>query len=118
LWPDLVLYFAMPTLVSSRRVAATRPPRFYQSGQDVTGIDDPLTSYQRFIDRVIQEYDNLAIVFKFVRVDAEDAVYHQHQHVRSLVEEANRRSWADYSAEAVADWLQRRVSRHRDAALR
>jgi dTMP kinase len=118
LWPDLVLYFAMPTLVSSRRVAATRRPRFYQSGQDVTGIDDPLTSYQRFIDRVIQEYDNLAIVFKFVRVDAEDAVYHQHQHVRSLVEEATRRSWADYSAEAVADWLQRRVSRHRDAALR
>jgi thymidylate kinase len=29
LWPDLVLYFAMPTLVSSRRVAATRRPRFY-----------------------------------------------------------------------------------------
>src|SRR5688572_24301718 len=40
LWPDLVLYFAMPPLVSSRRVASTRKPRFYESGQDVTGIED------------------------------------------------------------------------------
>jgi dTMP kinase len=106
LWPDLVLYFAMPTQVSSRRVAATRRPRFYESGQDVTGIDDPLTSYQRFIDRVIQEYENLATIFKFVTVNAEDAVYHQHQHVRSLVADAHRRSWTGDSAEAVAEWLQ------------
>lgn len=106
LWPDLVLYFAMPTVVSSRRVAATRRPRFYESGQDVTGIEDPLTSYQRFIDRVILEYENLATIFKFVTINAEQAVYHQHQHVRSLVEEANRRPWADYSAEAVIEWLQ------------
>ncbi len=106
LWPDLVLYFAMPTVVSSRRVAATRRPRFYESGQDVTGIEDPLTSYQRFIDRVILEYENLATIFKFVTINAEEAVYHQHQHVRSLVEEANRRPWADYSAEAVIEWLQ------------
>jgi dTMP kinase len=118
LWPDLVLYFAMPARVSSRRVAATRRPRFYESGQDVTGIDDPLKSYQRFIDRVIQEYENLATIFKFVTVNAEDAVYHQHQHVRSLVEEANRRSWTGDSAEAVAEWLQHGRLADRDAASR
>ena len=76
-----------------RRVAATRRPRFYESGQDVTGIDDPLTSYQRFIDRVIHEYENLSAIFKFVTVNAEEAVYRQHQHVRSLVEDANPRYW-------------------------
>ncbi len=105
LWPDLVLYFAMPSQVSSRRVAATRRPRFYQSGQDVTGIDDPLTSYHRFTDRVIREYDNLSTIFKFVTVNAEDAVYRQHQNVRRLVEGAKRRPWVDYSAEAIAEWL-------------
>jgi dTMP kinase len=112
LWPDLVLYFAMPPQASSRRIAATRRPRFYESGQDVTGLDDPLASYRRFIDRVIREYDNLATIFKFVTVDAEAAVYRQHQQVRRLVEQVTRRPWNDFSGEAVAEWL-----RHDPAAF-
>ena len=105
LWPDLVLYFAMPPSASSRRIAATRQPRFYESGQDVTGIEDPLASYRRFISRVIREYDNLATIFKFVTVNAEAAVYRQHQQVRGLVEHAQKRPWPEYSAEAVVEWL-------------
>ncbi|MGH9176176.1 MAG: dTMP kinase, partial [Vicinamibacterales bacterium] len=107
LWPDLVVYFAMHPQTSSRRVASTRNPRFYESGQDVTGIDDALISYRGFIDRVIREYDNLATIFKFVTVDAEEAVYRQHQSVRRLVEGATRRPWPEFSAEAVAEWLHR-----------
>lgn len=106
LWPDLVVYFAMPPHAASRRVAATRQPRFYESGQDVTGIDDPMVSYQRFIDRVIREYNNLATIFKFVTVDAETAVYRQHQQVRRLVEQVRKRPWTEYSTEAVTEWLQ------------
>lgn len=105
LWPDLVLYFAMPAQTSSRRVAATRHPRFYESGQDVTGIDDPLVSYRRFMDRVVTEYENLSTIFSFVRVDAEKAVYRQHQHVRNVVEKARKRPWTEFSADAVAEWL-------------
>lgn len=107
LWPDLVVYFSMPSQSSSRRVASTRQPRFYESGQDVTGVEDPLVSYRGFIDRVIREYDNLDTIFKFVRVDAEQAVYRQHQHVRRLVEAAARRPWPEYSADAVREWLRR-----------
>jgi dTMP kinase len=105
LWPDLVVYFALPPHASSRRIASTRQPRFYESGQDVTGIDDPLASYRRFIDRVIREYDNLATIFTFVTVDAEAAVYRQHQQVRRLVEQAKKRPWPEYSSDAVAEWL-------------
>jgi dTMP kinase len=105
LWPDLVLYFAMPPHASSRRIASTRQPRFYESGQDVTGIDDPLASYQHFIDRVIREYDNLATIFKFVTVNAESAVYRQHQQVRRRVEQARKRPWLEFSGDAVAEWL-------------
>ena len=106
-WPDLVVYFALDPLDSSRRVASTRAPRFYESGQDVTGLADPLTSYRRFIDRVITEYENLAVVFHFVEVDAGQAVYRQHQQVRQIVQRATRRRWPEFSAEAVSEWLAR-----------
>jgi dTMP kinase len=111
-WPDLVVYFALDPQDSSRRVAATRAPRFYESGQDVTGLDDPLTSYRQFIDRVITEYENLAVIFQFVKVDADQAVYRQHQQVRRLVQSAIRRPWPEFNGEALSEWL----TRHQELA--
>jgi dTMP kinase len=105
LWPDLVIFFSMTPEDSSRRIAATRAPHFYQAGQDVTGMDDPLASYGRFIDRVVTEYENLALIFKFVTVDAGEAVYRQHTQVRKLVETAEKRPWPVFSREAVEEWL-------------
>ena len=105
LWPDLVIYFSMTPEDSRRRIASTRAPRFYESGQDVTGIEDPLASYGRFIDRVVTEYDNLSVVFQFVTVDAGEAVYRQHTRVRELVEKAEKRPWMTFSEEAVKEWL-------------
>ena len=105
LWPDLVIYFSMTSEDSRRRIASTRAPRFYEAGQDVTGIEDPLASYGRFIDRVVTEYDNLSVVFKFVTVDAGEAVYRQHTRVRELVEKAEKRPWMTFSEEAVQEWL-------------
>jgi dTMP kinase len=107
LWPDLVLYFSLSAEESSRRVASTREPHYYESGQDVTGIQDPVVSYERFVNRVVTEYENLAVVFQFVKVDAGDAVYRQHTHVRALVEKIEKRPWATYSSEAVEEWLTR-----------
>jgi dTMP kinase len=105
LWPDLVIYFSMTPEDSQRRIASTRSPRYYEAGQDVTGLDDPLASYGRFIDRVVTEYENLAVVFKFVTVDAGDAVYRQHTQVRALVEAAEKRPWPVFSKDAVEEWL-------------
>ena len=105
LWPDLVLYLSMSPEDSRRRVASTRAPHFYEAGQDVTGIDDPLASYSRFISRVVKEYNNLSVVFRFVTVDAGEAVYRQHTRVREFVEGAEKRPWARYSEDAVSEWL-------------
>lgn len=105
LWPDLVIYFEMSPEDSRRRVASTRSPHFYEAGQDVTGIEDPMASYSRFIDRVVTEYENLSVVFQFVTVDAGDAVYRQHTRVRALVEQAQKRAWSTFSEEAVKEWL-------------
>ncbi|HYE88038.1 MAG TPA: hypothetical protein VEA16_16865 [Vicinamibacterales bacterium] len=107
LWPDLVIYFSLTPEDSRRRVASTREPHFYEAGQDVTGIDDPLASYGRFIDRVVKEYNNLSVVFQFVTVDAGEAVYRQHTRVRELVEKAERRPWPEFSEQAVEEWLTR-----------
>jgi dTMP kinase len=112
LWPDLVIYFSMSAEDSSRRLASTREPRYYEAGQDVTGIEDPLVSYERFINRVVTEYENLSVVFQFVTVDAGEAVYRQHTHVRSLIENLVKRPWSTFSSEAVEEWLMRT----RDAA--
>ena len=105
LWPDLVVYFSMTSKDSSRRVASTRAPHYYEAGQDVTGIEDPLASYSSFIDRVVTEYENLSVVFQFVSVDAGDAVYRQHTKVRELVEKTEKRSWSAFSKEAIEEWL-------------
>ncbi len=105
LWPDLVIYFSMTPEDSQRRIASTRSPGFYEAGQDVTGIDDPLASYGRFVDRVVTEYENLATVFKFVTVDASEAVYQQHKRVRELVESAAKRPWPVFSKDALEEWL-------------
>jgi dTMP kinase len=105
LWPDLVLYFSMTPEESRRRVASTRSPHFYEAGQDVTGLDDPLASYSRFIGRVVKEYSNLSVVFRFVTVDAGEAVYRQHTQVRKFVERAEKRPWLTFSEDAVKEWL-------------
>lgn len=107
LWPDLVIYFSMTPEDSQRRIASTRSPHFYEAGQDVTGIDDPLASYGRFIDRVVTEYENLSVIFKFVTVDSGDAVYRQHTRVRELVAAAEKRPWPAFSKDAVEEWLRK-----------
>lgn len=107
-WPDMVFYFAVSPETSSRRIAAVRSPKFYESGQDVTQIDDPVESYKAFIARVIQEYEALATIFRMVKVDAEQTIYEQHRQIRQLFLQGRRCAWADWNVEAVLDWLGRR----------
>src|SRR5215204_4227877 len=61
LWPDIVFYFSVSPDTSSKRVSATRTPNYYEAGQDVTQLEDAAESYQRFITRVIREYESLAV---------------------------------------------------------
>ena len=105
LWPDLVFYFAVSPDTSGRRVTANRTPSFYEAGQDVTDVDDPVRSYQRFIARVIREYESLALIFNFITVDAEQSIVEQHHRIRALFREGERHRWSDWNADAVAEWL-------------
>ena len=74
-------------------------------GQDVTGISDPLASYHAFIDRVMKQYDSLALIFEFVTVNAERSIYDQHKTVREMFQQRRRRPWAEWNRQALAEWL-------------
>ena len=105
LWPDLVFYFSVSPLTSGKRVTATRQPNFYEAGQDVTSVDDPIESYQRFIGRVIREYDALSEMFNFTTIDAEQSIGDQHRQIRELFLEGQQRPWSEWNLDAVSEWL-------------
>jgi dTMP kinase len=103
-WPDIVFYFSVSPETSGKRIASTRTPKYYEAGQDVTMMNDPFQSYQKFIGRVIQEYEALAVIFKFITIDAEAPIYDQHLIIRKLFQESRKRPWPEWNEEAVADW--------------
>jgi dTMP kinase len=105
LWPDLVFYFSVSPGTSRQRISATRTPNFYEAGQDVTAIDEPTASYERFITRVIREYESLALIFKFITVDAEQSIGDQHREIRRLFREGEQHPWSDWNLDAVVEWL-------------
>jgi dTMP kinase len=108
LWPDVVLYFSVTPETAHRRISSERAPSYYESGQDITGLDDPNASYGQFMGRVIQEYEALALVFQFLTIDAEESIYAQHKRIRTTYEQAQRRKWPDFDSGAVRDWLELR----------
>lgn len=104
-WPDMVFYFSVSAATSRMRVAADRVPNFYEAGQDVTDVDDAVESYQRFITRIIREYESLADIFNFTTVDAEEGIAEQHRRIRTLFREGERRPWSPSNVEAFAEWM-------------
>jgi len=104
-WPDMVFYFSVSPATSRKRVAADRVPNFYEAGQDVTDVEDAVESYQRFITRIIREYDSLADIFSFMTMDAEQGIAEQHQRIRTLFREGQGRPWSPSNVEAFAEWI-------------
>jgi dTMP kinase len=104
-WPDMVLHFSVSPVTSRTRVAAARVPNFYEAGQDVTDVEDAVESYQRFITRVIREYESLADIFNFTTVDAELGIADQHRRLRELFRDAERRPWSRWNVDAFAEWI-------------
>jgi dTMP kinase len=85
--PDLVFYFSASSLTLVKRITAARDLKFYEAGQDVTGLDDPVESYLRFAPMVMQEYAQLHRQFEFITLDAEQSIRDQHRFIRSTYEE-------------------------------
>jgi dTMP kinase len=80
--PDLVFYFDASVRTFANRIRLSREMKFYEAGQDVTGLLDPNESFLQFGVRVVDEYKKLDRQFGFVIVDAEMSIYAQHRFVR------------------------------------
>ena len=80
--PDIVFYFAAPVDVCAGRIAAAREMKFYEAGQDITGLESAYESFLRFTPKVLAEYERLARQFNFVIVDAQRPIYDQHRFIR------------------------------------
>jgi len=104
-WPDIVFYFEIDADLASQRVSASRKPKYYEAGQDVTNIADPIRSHRKFVARMIQEYEALAKIFQFLKVDGRQSIYEQHREIRKLFMVGHRREWAEWNTEAVLAWL-------------
>jgi dTMP kinase len=105
LWPDIVFYFSISAKTSSERVSALRTPNYYEAGQDVTRVGDATESYQRFITRVIEEYEALARAHAFVTIDAEQPIGEQHHTVRQLFREGEQKPWHAENVDAFVEWF-------------
>jgi dTMP kinase len=81
-WPDLVFYFSATPQTCAARIMAAREIKYYEAGQDVTGLSDPVESYIRFATKVMDEYGRLSQEFSFITVDAERSIYEQHRFIR------------------------------------
>ncbi len=86
-WPDLVFYFSASPKICASRIIASREIKYYEAGQDVTGLSDPVESYIQFATKVIDEYGRLSQEFSFVTIDAERSIYEQHRFIRATYEE-------------------------------
>ncbi len=104
-WPDIVFNFTVSLDTSTSRVASSRVPKFYDAGQDVTELEDPISSYRLFAGRVMREYENLSLIFRFQSVDGEQPIYGQHRQIRRLFEERRRTVWGEWNVEALTEWL-------------
>jgi dTMP kinase len=82
--PDIVFYFKAPVETCATRITACRPLKFYEAGQDITGLDDAYESYRGFAQRVLVQYELLHERFGFVIVDAEQSIYEQHRFIRDI----------------------------------
>lgn len=107
-WPDIVFNFTVSLDTSTSRVASARTPKFYDAGQDVTNLTDPISSYRAFAARVIREYENLSVIFRFVSVDGERPIYQQHKQIRQLFHEGRRTAWGEWNLEVLTEWLRRK----------
>jgi dTMP kinase len=85
--PDLAVYFKVPIRVSLKRLLSARMKlKFYEAGMDTGLSTDPVTCFELFQSRVLDEYDRMSEEFGFHVVDAVQPIQAQQRQFRALIE--------------------------------
>ena len=84
--PDLVFFFNARLEVSLQRILDGRPElKYFEAGMDLNLSQDPYESFRIFQGRLLEQYLAMSTEFKFLVIDANQAVEAQQSLVRQLV---------------------------------
>lgn len=86
--PDITFFFKADLEVSLHRILEGRPQlKYFEAGMDLRLSTDPYESFRIFQGRILQQYMAMSKEFKFLVIDANQAVEPQQTVVRELVGE-------------------------------
>src|SRR5206468_7414135 len=84
--PDLTFFFKADLEISLQRILDGRPQlKYFEAGMDLRLSSDPYESFRIFQGRILERYLSMADEFKFVAIDANQAVEQQQAQVRERV---------------------------------
>jgi dTMP kinase len=86
--PDLTFFFKADLEISLNRILSGRPElKWYEAGMDLRLSNDRYESFRIFQGRMLQRYLAMAEEFKFITIDANEAIEVQQSVVRQNVGE-------------------------------
>ncbi|MEO8426295.1 MAG: thymidylate kinase [Verrucomicrobiota bacterium] len=84
--PDLTFFFKAQLEVSLQRILDGRPTlKYFEAGMDLHLSPDPYESFRIFQGRVLEQYLAMSTEFKFLGIDANQAIEAQQATVRDLI---------------------------------
>ncbi len=84
--PDITFFFRARLEVSLQRILDGRPQlKYFEAGMDLHLSTDPYESFRIFQGRILEQYLAMSTEFKFLVIDANQAVEAQQSIVRQLV---------------------------------
>ena len=95
--PDLTFFFKAQLEVSLQRILDGRPTlKYFEAGMDLHLSPDPYESFRIFQGRVLEQYLAMSTEFKFLGIDANQAIEAQQALVRDLI--ASKLDLASFAA--------------------
>ena len=84
--PDLTFFFRADLEVSLNRILEGRPQlKYFEAGMDLHLSTDPYESFRIFQGRILEQYLAMSPEFRFLVIDANEAIEAQQNVVRDLI---------------------------------
>jgi dTMP kinase len=86
--PDIALYFRVPLDVAVKRITSARAKlKFYEAGMDLHLSESRIESFEKFQERILNEYDKMVSEFNLTVIDGDLTVQAQQRLVREIVKQ-------------------------------
>ena len=99
--PDLTFFFKADLEVSLNRILDGRPQlKYFEAGMDLELSEDTYESFRIFQGRILEQYLAMAPEFKFITLDANQAIEAQQSVVREIL--GSRLRLSDFAADQAS----------------